>query len=246
MKTIVIANQKGGVGKTAVLVHLAWYLMEQGKKVLVLDLDTQANASYTLSGTAHSLGNASDLYLNKINVLNDASNLAIYSSDSKLANIRQENLNLFLENINKISNDSNYDICLIDTPPSLGIQMISSLYASDFVISPIEMEIYSIQGISSMLKTIKQVQNKNKSLVFMGMFPSKYDTRSIRQKNNLKKLAEKHGDLIFPYVVTLRSSIAEALGKKEPVWTIKRTAARTAAKEFYNFANAVIENIWSK
>ena len=249
MKTLVTANQKGGVGKTATLVHLAFDFAERGFRVVVIDLDTQANASYTLG--AYKCGvSASSLLTNaKVDCsLLPSTGLVLIESDAALANMEKMTLSdagmNFKSAISELSSVG-FDICLIDTAPSLGVTMGAALFASDFVLSPIELEAYSIQGIKRMVTTISNIRKANKNLKFLGMVPSKVDKRNPRHLRHLQELTHAYPTLMTPegIVIGLRSSIADALASRTPVWKIKKTTARVAAKEVRALAAHVLNQM---
>lgn len=253
MKTLVTANQKGGVGKTAIVVHLAFDFAEKGKKVAVIDLDTQGNASYTLS--KYKTGLTSSQFFNQSQINNSAfvnSKLAtdggiyLIESDPLLADMEKMTLDVagtnFRQNLKTLS-DMGFDVCLIDTAPSLGICMATGLVGADFVISPMELEVYSIQGIKKMNAVISNIRQVNSKLQFIGMIPSKVDNRKPRHKRHLEELNKAFPSLMFPVSIGLRDSIADALASGVPVWKIKKTAARKAAKEVRELANLVFSRM---
>lgn len=252
MKTLVTANQKGGVGKTATVVHLAFDFWEKkGLRVALIDLDTQANASYTLQ--EHDSGyKASQMFdlgpggiRDCFSDMPDGPILYLIASDPLLANMETRSINeaskAFKENIAALS--EYFDVVLIDTAPSLGVGMAAALYAADYVLSPIELEAYSIQGIKKMVTTIANIRKVNSKLHFLGMMPSKVDARNPRHKRHLNELEEAYPQLMIPGSIGLRSSIADALASCVPVWKIKKTAARKATKEVREVANFVFDKI---
>jgi len=251
MKTLVVANQKGGVGKTTSLIHLAFDFYEKGKKVVVIDLDPQGNASYTLSKFDSNFI-SSDLFkkdfsnLTKLSTCTSESKLTLISSDSGLANMEKMKIAEVSENFKnaiKQLSKKGYDICLIDTAPSLGISMASALIVANYVLSPIEVEAYSIQGIKKMITTISNIRKVNPGLNFLGMIPSKVDARNPRHKRHLVELQNAYPSLILPMSIGLRSSIADAVASGLPVWKIKKTAARKAVSEFRSLTNYVFEKM---
>lgn len=248
MKTLVSANQKGGVGKTATLVHLAFYFYELGLKVVVVDLDTQANASYTLQAfktdvLASSLFNGGSL---DVVQGGETPSLALIESDSALANLETMSLGMagkhFREGVANLA-EQGFDVCLIDTAPSLGITMSASLLAADYVLSPIELEAYSLRGIKKMNTAISNLRKANPKLKFLGMVPSKVDSRNPRHARHLEQLLKTYPQLIVPVSIGLRSSIADALASGVPVWKIKKTAARKATSEVRALADLVLKKM---
>ena len=252
MKTIVVANQKGGVGKTSSLVHLAFDFVERGLRVAVVDIDTQGNASYTLqefaSGyMASQLFDATDDSLRKhFAGLPDGPLMRLIESDALLANMEKRELSdaaaVFKENIKALA-DSGFDVVLIDTAPSLGVTLAAALYAADSVLSPIELEAYSIQGIRKMLLTIGNVRKMNPKLKFLGMVASKVDSRNPRHVRHQLELQAAYPQLMIPASIGLRSSIADALASGVPVWKINKTAARKATQEVRALAAYVFEQM---
>lgn len=249
MKTLVTANQKGGVGKTSTLVHLAFDFFERGLKVVVIDLDTQANASYTLQSFQSGM-NASELFaggpLNYAQITTDSEGMTLIESDAGLANMEKMTLpeagRNFREAIHALD-EQGYDVCLIDTAPSLGVTMSAALLAADYVISPVELEAYSIQGIKKMVTTIINIRKANPKLKFLGMVPSKVDARNPRHGRHLEELNQAYPQLMVPAGIGLRSSIADALASCVPVWKIKKTAARKATQEVRALAAHIYEKM---
>lgn len=249
MKILVVANQKGGVGKTSTLVHLAFDFYERGLKVVVIDLDTQGNASYTLQ-TFRSGFLSSELFADissdySINHT-EFSGMTLIESDPVLANMEKMNLAEAGKNFRKAIKaleGQKYDVCLIDTAPSLGNTMAAALLSADYVLSPIELEAYSIQGIQKMVTTIGNIRKANPKLKFLGMVPSKVDGRNPRHGRHLAELNQAYPDFMIPTGIGLRSSIADALASCVPVWKIKKTSARKAVTEIRALAAHVFEKM---
>lgn len=249
MKTLVIANQKGGVGKTSTLVHLAFDFFERGLKVVVIDLDTQGNASYTLKEFQSGLfasGLFADVQADYSINSSEFLGITLIESDSALANMEKKNLSEAGNNFRKAIQaleEQEYDVCLIDTAPSLGNTMAAALLAADYVISPIELEAYSIQGIQKMVITIGNIRKVNPKLKFLGMIPSKVDGRNPRHGRHLSELNQVYPQFMIPTGIGLRSSIADALASCVPVWKIKKTSARKAVTEIRALAAHVYEKM---
>lgn len=249
MKTIVVANHKGGVGKTSLLVHLAFYFKEQNKKVLFIDLDPQANASFSLK-TYKTGVDGSALFLDAPVTLEKAEKGALHliSADHKLATIDQKPVDAsaaaFKKQIESLG--KGYDICLIDIGPSLGARMVVSLLVADFVLSPIELETYSIQGIKDMVTTIANLKKHNAKLNFLGLVANRIDSRSKRHKDQLLELQTAYSKYMAPVVIKQRNSIADAVANGMAVWHIKSSAAREAAKEILQLAKFVEKAIGEK
>lgn len=249
MKTIVVAQQKGGVGKTALSLHLAWYFSQKkNKKVLFIDVDTQGNASYSLASAKKLAGSGSLFTSEQIDFeLSDPDPLILIPATNTLADV--QNLNFkdasekFMSNMEYINNKNLFDICVIDTPPSLGNTLASALLVSDFVICPIELETYSIMGIKQMASTIARIKKVNSKLNFLGLLPSKVDKRNPRQVKHLEEISIHYNKYLIPCTIGLRGSIANAIANGIPVWHDKKSAARMATKEMLEFADYVYEKL---
>ncbi len=246
MKTLVTAIQKGGQGKTFATCHLAFDFEERGLRVVVIDLDTQGNASFTLS-ESQSGYLASQLFSGDAEGLRqwfakrENDGLALIAADSALANLDTMKLPQAAASLRASIEalDEFFDVCLIDTPPSLGIAMTAAVLVADYMLSPIEMEAYSLQGMKKMVAVIGNLRKQNPKLRFLGMLANKVDARKPRHVNNLTTLQQAYPQLVLPFSIGARDSIAEALGEQMPVWKIKKTAARKASQEVRALADYV-------
>ncbi len=253
MKTLTTAIQKGGQGKTFVTCHLAFDFVERGLRVVVLDLDLQGNASTTL-GRYASTFTASGLFSSRVAELRQAvqaedqgeGRLVLIPADNALANLDSTSdlagaATALRASIAELA--GHFDVCLIDTAPSLGKAMSAAILASNYVVSPVELEAYSLQGMVLMNKQIGNLLQYNPTLQFLGMLPNKVDARKPRHIANLAELRATYPNKVMPVSVGLRDSIAEALGMNVPVWAIKKTAARVATKEVRALAQHVYEQM---
>ncbi len=193
MKTIVINNQKGGVGKTTLAVHLAWFMAEANLRVLMIDVDAQSNATDTLRHYAGSTL-AADLFKPGIRVVpRDDEGLTLAPADSSLTDLDRSNaaaITALQENL-AIASDQ-FDACVIDTPPSLGLRSVGCLVAASHVLAPIYLEDYSIKGVKGLMQTVIGVQRRygRQDTKFLGLLPSNFNTKSPRQRMHLEQLAD--------------------------------------------------------
>jgi len=250
MKTLVTAVQKGGQGKTFITCHLAFDFLERGLRVVVIDLDTQGNASFTLSAYQSDYS-SSQLFAGDTDELRSwagklkDSKLALIEADANLANLDKMDLSQAagaLRTSIEVLGES-FDVCLIDTAPSLGVAMAAAVLSADYMLSPIEVEAYSLQGMKQMIAVISNLRKQNTKLRFLGMVPNKVDARKPRHVTNLAVLQQAYPQLVLPFSIGARDSFAEALGEQKAVWNIKKTAARKAIKEIRMLADYVFNKM---
>lgn len=234
MKSVVINNQKGGVGKTMLAVHLAWYLAEErGARVAFLDFDPQGNASYTLR-EAKKATPTSNLFFGPDHDGFAAPGLTLFPADPRLRAVERQaddaigGLVLRFRELSK-----RFDYIVIDTPPTFDARNLGAFIVADALIAPIDLEDYSIQGIGE-LRRQRQMVGKLRStpLAFLGYLPSRFVATQPRQKKNLEELLRTFGAKeMFPGVIRNRSAFGEAASLGKPVWTLPSTGAREAGRE---------------
>lgn len=233
---VVFGNQKGGVGKSTLAVLYAFWLADvQRRSVCVIDLDTQANSSRSL----HRFGTgieAVELFATKDVSVAPPSELAIamVAGSRKLADIELARPEVVIPAFRKqvMGLARNFDTVVIDTPPALGLRMSAALIAASAVVCPIELEEYSIDGVTDMLKTIFGVKRRyNPRLRLAGLVLNRFNPHSLRQKAAMQQLAVNFRALIIPARISIRSAIPEALAAGVPVWQLPKSAARAASLE---------------
>jgi chromosome partitioning protein len=238
MKTLVVNNQKGGVGKTMLCVHAAWYLAEAGAKVLVIDLDPQANASHSLA-SERALGKSSALFFEDAPHTPAEPGLSLLAGDRRLDSVDaqlQAAVQRFAGNDQRLRR-LGFDYAVIDTPPTWSGRNYAALMVASSLVAPIELETYSLQGIKELLgqkATVERSMRGGRPIDFLGLLPSRYQSNSPRQRQHLEELLSVQGrQLMFPDAgrLTQRQGYAEALDQKVPVWTIPKSAAKVAAEE---------------
>lgn len=235
MIKLTIINQKGGVGKSTTALAIAQYYKLKGKKVLLIDLDMQGNTTYASSGKVKMHGTLGVL-LNPKTIKEeiycqpqDSRQPDVLPSTSQLANAdtlllnevsKEYRLKIALEAI-----EGNYDLCVIDTPPSLSVLTINALVASNFCLVPALADIFSIQGISQLNETIKVVkQYCNPNLEVLGVFLNKFKQAQVLSRGIASELEELANVLNTKLLKTrVRETIAinESVLKRENMFYYK-------------------------
>ena len=240
LRTVIVATRKGGVGKTTIAVHLAWYLAEQLKRVLVIDLDGQANASQTLAMYAVPGAFASRLFeaatlptMKPTPVLPEDGAIALIPADKKLDDLgmtdAQRIIPLFVKHLSQFAKQ--FDVCIIDTPPSAGVCGFAAMIGGDSVLSPIKLDSYSKEGIQATVQTVMGVTKRfNKRLRFIGILPNELDGRSASQQTAFEQLLRDFGHMVIPTAIRKAESIATVPLIKLPVWKLGTTSSREHGK----------------
>ena len=220
-RIISICNQKGGVAKTTTSTNLCAYLAAMGKYVLLVDLDSQANATVGLGinikegepSIYHSLiiDHNPELIIKKTNIfgfdiLPSAQELAGATVELVSMDERESRLKKSLNSIR-----TNYDYIIIDCAPSLGLLTINALNASDKIIIPVQCEYFALEGLSQLLKTIELVRESlNPDLQVLGVLLTMYDRRNQLSNQVLNEVRKNFPGRVFDAVIPRTVSLAEA------------------------------------
>jgi chromosome partitioning protein len=238
---LVVANQKGGVGKTTTVIQAAYYFAGKGKKVLVVDLDGQANASTAL-GNQFALSVHADALFNsrQIECPIPQGNLAVIPASFSLNEVEELDISCITQPRIHLRQITWPDVILIDTPPSLGRRLLAALVAADFVLTPMELSKFSFDGLEQLIKSMDLIRERfNPGLAFLGILPTKVNTRSRSQKRTLAELYWELGEKIIPQMVAFRAPVADSVDAGQPVSAIATGAGRKAASEY----KAALEHI---
>jgi len=227
-KIISICNQKGGTGKTTSAINLAAYLALAEKRVLLMDLDPQANATSGLGVNKHNIRKSTyhvlleELDIKEIlqstvvtNLSLAPSNLDLTGAEVELVGIlgREYRLKKALDKVRE-----NFDFMLIDSPPSLGLLTINALCASDSLLIPVQCEYYALEGLTQLSNTVKLVkENLNPRLIIEGVLLTMADFRTNLTKEVIQEARAYFKEKVYHTVIPRNIRLTEAPGFGKPI-----------------------------
>lgn len=253
-RIIAFANQKGGVGKSTLCLQMAFYLIEQGKKVLVIDFDPQGNTSSRL---APKDSNQSPVFTGTPTLAlfqetcADIQPLAcpagmdlIYSyvNDAELSELETIELkNALIPKKHLTSILPNYDYVLIDCPPSLGRKLVAALAFTTHVVCPVQLSGFAVDGVEGLLTTIISIQRAvNNSLEVVGVAINKMDT-SVSHSKALSQLENVIPNMLLKNIIKHRPPLDRATSEGVPVWSLGY--GHVAAKEVKLLLKEILEKV---
>jgi chromosome partitioning protein len=251
-KVISIANQKGGVGKTTASINLGGALAELGYRVLCIDMDPQANLTVglgiSLSDVRHSMADVlseNRVPLDEIVRQTEMPGLSVAPSTLELASTEVElftaiGREMVLRDALDGWAERQYDVVIIDSPPTLGLLTINALVASSRVIIPVQTQYYAIKGLTALIKVINTIKIKlNHDLEILGLLATFYDGRTVLAREMLQNLRELGDHRVFSTMIKQTVKLGEAPLTGKPVTEYATHSA--AARAFRDLAQEVIE-----
>ena len=243
---IAVTNQKGGVGKTTSAVNVAYYLAKSGKRVLLVDLDPQGNATSGLGIDKSDLATTTSEVLLRTASLTEAimatehKNLSIVPTTSHLANVEVELAGAqhkFTRLKSALESVDGYDFIIIDSPPSLSLLTVNALIAAKYVLLPVQAEFYALEGLGQLLETMKLVRKgMNPGLELLGVLPTMMDTRTTLSNQVHEEIKKHFADKVFKTTIPRNIRLAEAPSHGVPIgaydrWSKGARAYKAVAKE---------------
>jgi chromosome partitioning protein len=251
-KVISIANQKGGVGKTTCSINLGGALAERGYRVLCIDMDPQANLTVglgiALSDVRQSMADVlSDerVALDEIVRTTETPGLWVAPATLELASTEVElftaiGREMVLRDCLGGWADRQFDVVIIDCPPTLGLLTINSLVASSRVIIPVQTQYYAIKGLTALIKVINTIKIKlNHDLEVLGLLPTFFDGRTVLAREMLENLKQLGDHRVFNTMIKQTVKLGEAPLTGRPVTEYATNSS--AARAFRDLAQEVIE-----
>ena len=255
-KVVAVANQKGGVGKTTTAVNLAACVAAAGQRVLLFDLDPQANATSGLGlekvegasayrpllGEGDLLGKIQATGFERLDVI--PSEVDLCGADIELPRLNDHLLRV-AQALQPVLDSGRFDLVLLDCPPSLGILTLNAFVAADGLLVPLQCEYYALEGISMLNRILNQLRDNgvNPRLELLGVVMTMYDGRTKLSNQVVSEVREHFGERVFETMIPRSTRLAEAPSFGKPIIHYDKYSSGAAAYEL--LAQELIQRIGS-
>jgi chromosome partitioning protein len=252
---IVIANQKGGVGKTTTAINLSAACALDGKRVLLVDLDPQSNSSLsfvdpqTVNGGSYELFTELDKPCEDFIYGTNVDRLDLIPARINLAKLEAKLIGDFdaafrlRDRIEQIKD--NYDLIIIDTPPTLGMITVNALVAADHVLIPIQSSYFALEGTDDLLETIEKIRSRpNPELSLLGVLVTLVDRRTALSKDVEAHIRNVFGPKTFETVITRSVRLEESPAHKQSIFSYSPKSS--GALEYQSLSKEVLERVQTR